>query len=518
MVLTDTDKSTCSFPHSPISFNSYPGYGSFASIISDGQAITYNTDFGEAWVLIPPSNLLGSSSVLSYSCEANSECLANHFLSNGSCSKCPRNSFAEVGSTSISNCKKCPDGTYLSHPLSSNCALSETFHEVQQAKGWRIWAPAAHSTSGWAWAVTNLSFYSDVDCKYFNKISPSGKPIDSANAGEYYYGAANAFGFGASDTWGGRVDQDQAFWLGMIFDTSKSVKCIKVTSKRNHVYELRIQAYNENSNEWENAWIQKSLDVSNGIVTNTIKINYVSNPNLNPTSTPSINIALQTSKPTMSNIPAVTLQPTKSNTPSPTKSPTAAPINLPTAAPITLPTAFPTSAPTNSKIIRAPCEEDSSTLFLLRVTNTGKVVRRSCQYLSKRPTATIKKICKNYNASTPQYDAPKIACPVTCGCDIENANANAPPTKTPTKSPTLVPTMLPTKLPPTEASACTESGSAKYLLKKKNNGKIIKKTCTSLSKMFASKRERICSSDVPYHWKFKSATVTCPVTCGCNKR
>lgn len=507
MVQTDTDKSTFSFPHSPISFNSYPGYGSFASIISDSQAITYNIDFGEAWVLIPPSNILGSSSVLSYSCEANSECLANHFLSsNGSCSKCPENSFAEVGSTSISNCKKCPDGTYLSHPLLPNCAISETFHEVQQAKGWRIWAPAAHSTSGWAWAVTHLSFYTDIDCKYL--ISPSGKPIDSANAGEYYYGAANAFGLGASDTWGGRVDNDDAFWLGMIFDTSKSVKCVKETSNRNHVYELRIQAYNENNNEWENAWIQKSLDVSNGMATNIIKINYVGNPNLNPTSTPSINIALPTSKPTTPKLPVATLQPTKSNTSSPTKSPT--------FAPITLPTASPTSAPTNSKILRATCEEDSSTLFLLRVTSSGKIIKRSCQFLSRRPTATIKKICKTSNASTPQYDAPNIACPVTCGCDTDNANAS--PTKTPTKSPTLEPTMSPTKLPPTEASACTENGSAKYLLKKKNNGKIITKTCTSLSKMFASKRKRICSSDVPYHWEFKSATVTCPVTCGCNKR
>jgi hypothetical protein len=347
-------------------------------------------------------------------------------------------------------------------------------------------------------------------------ISPSGKPIDSANAGEYHYGAANAFGLGTSDTWGGRVDKDQAFWLGMIFESSESVKCVKVTSKRNHVYELRIQAYNENSNEWENAWIQKSLDVQNGVVTNTIKLNYVGNPNLNPTSTPSINLALPTkqptlkptskptSKPSISTVAPATLQPTKSITSSPTKLPTSAPINLPTSSP--------TSVPTKSKMVPISCEEDKSTLFLLRVTSNGKLIRRSCQYLSKRPLKTIKKICKTSNTSTPQYDAPKNACPITCGCDT-NAQLNQTPTKSPTLVPTMSPTMSPTMLPPTEASLCTEIGSTKFLLRKKKNGKIITKTCTSLSKMFASKRERICSSDVPYHQKFKSAKVTCPITC-----
>ena len=67
------------------------------------------------------------------------------------------------------------------------------------------------------------------------------------------------------------------FWLGMMFDSLQSVKCVQVTSNnRNHVYEITgVQAYNESNGGWENDWIEKTFNVDSGSLQNNIKLDYM---------------------------------------------------------------------------------------------------------------------------------------------------------------------------------------------------------------------------------------------------
>jgi len=348
---------------------------------------------------VPPSNDSVGSPVLSYSCRQ-TQCLANHYLSpSGSCTQCPSNSLSDIGSTSIDDCKRCPAGTYLPHPLASNCHVSENFNEVEQAKGWRLWTPGSHSTTGWSWEVMNVSFYSDMSCQTL--ISPSGLPIDSANAG-FNYRADNAFGIDNGDTWGGRLDDDETLWIGMMFDLAIGVKCIEVKSYNDHVHDIRVQAYNEIKNEWENAWIQDSMDTSNVISTNTIRLNYGGG-------------AFPTKSPTMSPTMSPTKSPTMSPTMSPTKSPTMSPTTALTSAPTSAIVQAQTPAPT--AIVQTNCVEVPSNRYFVKVKSNGKVMTKTCRFLSLRTAAQITRICRKLTQSNEQFDRPKVACPVTCGCD-----------------------------------------------------------------------------------------------------
>lgn len=357
------------------------------------------------------------------------------------------------------------------------------------SKKWRIWAPKAHSLNGWSWAVTNLSFYSDLQCQ--NIISPTGVAIDSGNAG-FSYLPINAFT--SSGTWGGRVDNDDAFWIGMEFNSFKSVKCVTMTSKTNHVTEIRVQSYIESEGKWENAWIENILDTNSWKVTTEIKLDYGSDE-AQPIAAPSTY-----SPPTST--------PTKAKTMMPTQSPTAADIG--TEEPI--------------------CKEDGSTKYLLKLKTNGKPVRRSCLSLSTKTAAKIENICTNSIDIHALADPPKIACPVTCGC--ENSQHIESPTASPTASPTLTPIQSPTASPtltpnviipaattglPTSANpiSCQESEATQYLFRVKNNGKPVTRTCGSLSKLLPFQKQDICENEVGSHNNFDSAKIACPVSCGC---
>ncbi len=331
----------------------------------------YDSAFDNTWILLPPSTNSGDSVTLSIQCKAKQECISNHYLENGICQHCPENAVASFGSTSIDDCKQCPAGTKLFHPMSSECTLSHDVVQIDESKGWRIWAPSSHSVSGWAWAVKNLSFYEDIYCQ--NLVSTSGIPIDSANAGSVDYGPENAFGLGMYENWGGRVDGNQAFWLGMTFDDLTRVQCVEITSFRHHVNEIRIQALDANGN-WQNVWIQK-LDVQKYISTNTIQLNYSGNP--------------------VTRSPVTTLSPTKA----------------------------PTKAPTTNEV-GVQCQEKGSNKYLLKVKANGQPIGRTCSSLSKKGSTQISKICSNSIQSQMKFPPASIACPVTCGCSDDSGDTD----------------------------------------------------------------------------------------------
>jgi hypothetical protein len=450
---------------------------------------------------------------------------------------------SDAGSTSVHDCTICPAGTNLLHPLSSSCSLSETFQQIEQAKGWRIWTPVFHSNSGWAWGVSSLSFYSDHDCQAL--ISPLGIPINSANAGDGF-GPENAFNSTETNNWGGRIDSDSSFWLGMMFDSLQSVKCVQVSSKTQHVNELRIQAYIDTEDRWENVWIQKSLDTTNWIVVNTIRLDYNEPPTSSPiqlanpptfspikvTNPPTSLPTKVTENPTSSPIQLAnppTFSPIKVTNP-PTSSPTLAtenPTSLPTTvtedptSSPTLATEKPTSSPTLAtenptsspvitvEVVPTKCTEQRSTKYLFRFNNRGKPVGRTCHSLTQKSKKFITKMCTKDIESSTKFDHAKVACPVTCGCN--DGNLSAAPIASPVISPTSPPN---TGL---SASECKETGSTLYLSRLKQNGRPITRTCASLSQLSPMVRSNICANKVKSFQNFDPPSKACPVSCGCDK-
>ena len=62
-------------------------------------------------------------------------------------------------------------------------------------------------------------------------------------------------------------------------------------------------------------------------------------------------------------------------------------------------------------------EEDVPTAkFLLKIKNSGQLVKKSCNWLATRANAKKKKVCSNnkYNLSTQGYESARLACPQTC--------------------------------------------------------------------------------------------------------
>jgi len=217
-------------------------------------SLTYQTLYGETWVAIPPVKDTTSAAKtikINIGCSL-SKCNENFFLDNGVCVKCPNGSYSEAGATSVSQCSACPGGT-TTLPNQSGCFLSETWESFVSAKGWRIWAPDYHIISGWAWDVEVLELYEDENCQG-SRIFPSGTAIASGSANESW-GPDGAFdGF----AWGGRPDSDGVFWLGMLFSSDVTVRCVKMKHYGDKpASEMRIQAYD--GSVWKNAYIKKNL-------------------------------------------------------------------------------------------------------------------------------------------------------------------------------------------------------------------------------------------------------------------
>jgi len=290
------------YPYSPINYSSPGGYGAHKSLnvkapCSGSSSIEYQTIHNEAWVLIEGTSGLNGKTQVTANCEVN-ECQYEQKLTGGQCVPCK---------SGESGCKTCPAGLEF---LISTCVLQNTFKEIERSTQWRIWAPDFHTMRGWVWDVSDLKFYSDIECtgNYFN----NGTPIDSGNAGGGW-SAANAFDNNIFSRWGGRSDEDDLFWLGMSFQDSILVKCVSFLDHENNgVTQLRVQAWESSINSWQNVQIARNLQAGQRTI---IPLEYT------PTSSPSV---------------ARTLAPTGAPT-FPTSTPTIPP-TLPTLAPTPSPT------------------------------------------------------------------------------------------------------------------------------------------------------------------------------------
>mmetsp|Transcript_15971 Transcript_15971/g.19504 ORF Transcript_15971/g.19504 Transcript_15971/m.19504 type:complete len:936 (-) Transcript_15971:113-2920(-) len=373
------------FPYSVVNFGSDPGYGSFKSVSTSDSNISYQSDHDNTWILIPP----GGVTAATVTCQVNN-CLPNQYMTNGNCVQCPLNSVSNYGSTSIVDCTLCPAGTGLLHPKSSQCTLSEDYKQITRSRRWRVWAQSVHTKKSWGWAVTRLQLFSDLSCN--SPINPDGTPIDSGNAGDGW-GPENVFGLGNYDTWGGRVDTDDTFWIGMRFNAAKNVKCVQLVSGSNSVYEVRIQAYNASDKRWENAWIQKSLDTAAGAV-NTISMTYAltQSPTKEPTISPTIE---PTASPTKDPTASPTREPTVSPTAYPTKGPTSHPTNHPTKRPTVHPTKSPVAISSNDICLDSPQR--------MKIEKSDETITRDCGWVAHKASAR----CELTGVSK--------SCPLSCG-------------------------------------------------------------------------------------------------------
>jgi len=248
-----------SFPHSSITYGSKAAHGSYEKITStacpSNSPTSYQSDYGETYIVIPPVDGVNAKATVEVSFSL-SQCLWNSYLSNGVCVQCPNNGISVKGSTSLSDCEPCPGGTYLENPLSAACTISEDYQEITSSKGWRLWAHETHTVSGWAWDVKNLELYSSGDCSG-SKIVSDGTPFDSGNADSTYWGPERAFNGGV---WGGRQDEFNHFYIGMMFNSAKVVRCVKYTNFGDKpAIEVRVQAFNNIDEVWENAYIKRTL-------------------------------------------------------------------------------------------------------------------------------------------------------------------------------------------------------------------------------------------------------------------
>jgi hypothetical protein len=248
--------------------------------LSSRSVTQYQSDFGETYIVIPPADTANPSAATAFAEVACvlTECLHNSYMSDGTCIQCPDDGISPAGSTAESDCVPCPDGTFLEHPLSPSCSISEEYKSISSSQGWRIWAHSSHTTAGWAWDIKEIKFYSSLLCSG-SPIVNDGTAFDSGNANSSW-GPGNAFQ--SSGTWGGRPDANDHFYVGMTFSSIKEVRCVEiVTSGDKSATEVRIQAYNSTNDTWENAFIAKNLDSTSG-ATNTIPLQEIESPSGSP--------------------------------------------------------------------------------------------------------------------------------------------------------------------------------------------------------------------------------------------
>ena len=253
--------------------------------LSSRSVTQYQSDYGQTYIVIPPADTANPADVtatVEVSC-ALTKCLHNSYMSDGTCQPCPNNEISPAGSTTESDCVPCPGGTFLEHPLSPSCTISEDYMSITSSQGWRVWADASHTTAGWAWDIKEIKLYSSATCSG-TPIVNDGTAFDSGNAGGGW-GPENAFKSGG--TWGGRKDEYNHFYVGMTFSASKEVRCVEIrTAGDKSATEVRIQAYNSTSDTWENAFIAKTFDSSTD-ATNIISLQETAFPSSAPSISPS---------------------------------------------------------------------------------------------------------------------------------------------------------------------------------------------------------------------------------------
>ena len=205
-------------------------------------SITYQADYGEAYIVIPPSQGSLTSETktsVEVACQF-TQCMRNSYLENDSCTKCPSNSHAPQGSTTASSCTSCIDGFTLTHELDSECSVSQDYKKITSSIGWRVWTTDKHTDLWYSWDISEIEFYETIDCSG-EIISNSDTYVESGSA-HSYYGPHQAFG--GDGIWGGRRDSDNLFYIGMMYDSEVQLKCVKlfIADSNKWTSEVRIQA------------------------------------------------------------------------------------------------------------------------------------------------------------------------------------------------------------------------------------------------------------------------------------
>ena len=462
----------CSYPFSALSLYSDPAYGSYKSLHANAggcASLTYTSDYGNAYVLIPPGKGTDIPADAKTSVEVTctlTGCMRNQYLSNGACIQCPGDTWSNVGSISAQSCNKCPPGTFLAHPRASDCALSVEYKTIWSSKGWRVWSNGFHLDYwGKWWKLEQVEFYGDVACTETIDTS-NGAAIDSAHYGNSAsWDADNAFGGGV---WLGWPDSDGLTWVGMKFPAEVQVQCLKVFAGDNFKStELRVQAYNEAEDTWENAWIEKTLDQTDNAI-HTIPLFYGAVPSLQPsvsmipTETPSVE---PSETPSVSMIPTETPSDEPSETPSVSMIPTVSPSDEPSETPSNVPSLSPSSQPSLSAApSKAPSGAPSSQPSLSAAPSKAPSGAPSSQpslsvFPSKAPSGAPSSIPSGAPSSKPSLSA--------APSDVPSTVPSTAPSQLPSLSPSLSmvpsenPTAIPTKRTRNPANIPTPSPSSK---------------------------------------------------------
>jgi len=403
----------CSYPYAHVNYASLQGYGATKRLpayqgcnVNSMPSLTYKSDYDETYVLVPSTKKdatpAGSITKVKVSCSVSS-CATNQYKLNNKCVQCPIDMpRSNAGSSSINNCFSCPGGTSLPHPLATVCTLSDDFLPISRSKGWRVWVPEYQTVSKIRWGVKLLEFYATSDCSGSAYI-PNGIAINSRN-----FGTAPDLAFSDSaGAWSGKADNDGAIWVGMTFSAVKSVQCVKLVCTSNSVTEVRVQALVGNSEDsWANVWVQKDLDTAKNVEQ---ILSFEHPPTVPPTEPP-------TKYPTESPTKEPTSEPTKhpTATPSTSSSPTVTNISN---SPTEYPTPSPTEYPTPSPIDEGGCVENKKSYFLKNIREGASIIK-TCQWLGKKPTKVINRLCRK-TLELGDYKPAQLMCPKTCDtCSI----------------------------------------------------------------------------------------------------
>jgi len=135
--------------------------------------------------------------------------------------------------------------------------------DIKQSQKWRIWAANdACADDDYfdddygdrcdVWDVNELGLYSTFDCT--GPRLNSGTPIDSGHHHAEEYWPKSAFDDNINTKWGGRKSTNGSghFWVGMDFGSLKEVKCVTFRQDSNMVTEVMVQAWESDSNAWQN--------------------------------------------------------------------------------------------------------------------------------------------------------------------------------------------------------------------------------------------------------------------------
>ena len=234
-----------------------------------------------------------SGTTLQYSstCKVNT-CHVGQYLDvdKGICLSCPEGHVSVAGSVDLDSCISCvADGLEPVGILSKDCKISlKAYPSLNTGKSWRILLPATQSVTGYSADVEELEFYSADDCSAQSKISTAGGIAFSS--GYYNNDWRSELAFDAWWMWGGRTDNRNLLYLGITFNRTVTVKCIKYIQPNLMVKELRIQAKPENQKNWNNVLIVRSIPNK----TNVIPIIAVPTnaPTMIPTTAPTLNPSL----------------------------------------------------------------------------------------------------------------------------------------------------------------------------------------------------------------------------------